>query len=68
MRTKTFDCVRMKDEIQEEIYRAIKGLPPEQQVASYQEAITADAELRDKFSRILPSPFPMRSGPVEQTS
>ncbi|MBI5244087.1 MAG: hypothetical protein HY922_10500 [Elusimicrobia bacterium] len=52
MRTKIFDCVRMKDKIQEEIYQDIKDLPPAEQIAYYQKAIQAFAQLSEKFARI----------------
>ncbi len=52
MRTKVFDCVQMKDRIQEEIYQAIKDLSPEEQIAYYRNAIREDAEFRDKVARI----------------
>ena len=62
MKTKVFDCVRMKDKIQEEIYEEIKGLSPEEQVAYYQKAIQEDPQLRDKFARIRASRFPIQPG------
>ena len=62
MKTKVFDCVQMKDKIQEEIYQAIKDLTPEEQVAYYQKAIQEDPQLRDKFARIRASHFPIQPG------
>jgi len=59
---KVFDCVRMKDKIQEEIYEEIKGFSPEDQIAYYQRGIMEDPEFRDKFSRIRLSRFPTQPG------
>ncbi len=57
-----FDCVGMNDKIQEEIYREIKDLTPEERVAYHQKAIQGDARLPDKFARIRPSRFPIQPG------
>jgi hypothetical protein len=57
MKTKVFDCVQMKDKIQEEIYEEMKHLSPEEQVAYYQKAIQEDPQFRDKFARIRASRF-----------
>jgi hypothetical protein len=64
MKTKVFDCVQMKNKIQEEIYEEIKDLTPEEQVAYYQKAIQEDPQFRDKFARIRASRFPTEQGPV----
>ena len=64
MKTKVFDCVQMKNKIQEEIYEEIKDLTPEEQVAYYQKAIQGDPQLRDKFARIRASRFPTHQGPA----
>ena len=62
MKTKAFDCVQMKDRIQEEIYEEIKDLSPEEQIAYYQRTIQADSQFREKFARIRASRFPSESG------
>jgi len=62
MKTKVFDCVQMKDKIQEEIYEEIKDLSPEEQIAYYHKAIQEDPQLRDKFARIRASRFPNQPG------
>lgn len=67
MKTKIFDCVRMKDEIQEEIYKTIKDLAPEEQVAYYQKGVSEDPQLSDKFSRIPASRFPIERRPAGWT-
>lgn len=58
MKTKVFDCVQMKDKIQEAIYEEIGRLSPEEQIAYYQKGIERDPELREKFARIRKSRFP----------
>lgn len=67
MKTKAFDCVQMKDKIQEEIYEEIKRLSPEEQVAYYQKAIQKDPQFRDKFARIPVSRFPIWPAPAGET-
>jgi len=62
MKTKVFDCVQMKNKIQEEIYEEIKDLTPEEQVVYYQKAIQEDPQFRDKFARIRASRFPTHQG------
>ncbi len=62
MKTKVFDCVEMKDKIQEEIYAEIRDLKPEEQVRYYQEAIERDCLLREKFARLRASRFPTQPG------
>jgi len=32
---KTFDCLEYKDRVQQEIYKEIRGLSPEEQIAYY---------------------------------
>jgi hypothetical protein len=68
MKTKVFDCVRMKDEIQEEIYKTIKDLAPEKQVAYYQKKVSEDRQLSDKFSRMPVSRFPIDRRPADGPS
>lgn len=63
MKTKVFDCVKMKDKIQEEIYREIKDLSREEQVVYYQNAIQQDPKLWEKFTSIPLSRFPIQPGP-----
>lgn len=62
MKTKVFDCVQMKDKIQEAIYEEIKGLSRAEQVAYYQNGIREDPQFRDKFARIRESRFPIQPG------
>lgn len=63
MKTKAFDCVRMKDKIQEEVYEEIRHLSVEGRVAYYQERIKAAPEFQDKFARIRMSRLPVTPGP-----
>lgn len=58
MKTKVFDCVEMKDKIQEEIYQEIRDLSPEEQATYYQRGIRKDPRFGDKFSRVRSSRFP----------
>lgn len=67
MKTKAFDCVQVKDKIQEKIYEEIKDLSPEEQIAYYQKGITEEPEFRDKFARIAASRFPVQPGPAGET-
>ena len=52
MKTKIFDCVKMKDSIQEDIYNDIKNLAPEKQIAYYQNAVKECPALKDKLAKI----------------
>ena len=52
MKTKIFDCVKMKDSIQKDIYKDIKNLAPEEQIAYYQNAVKEYPALKDKLAKI----------------
>lgn len=52
MKIKTFDCVRMKDNIQKGIYDEIKNLTPEEQASYFRNSVQSSVQLQEKISRI----------------
>ncbi|MCH8805775.1 MAG: hypothetical protein IH986_06780 [Planctomycetes bacterium] len=55
MKAKTIDCVKMKRDIQRGIYKEIKDLSVEEQLAWFHEAADGDSELARKFRRLRPT-------------
>jgi hypothetical protein len=56
MKTKTFDCVRMKHEIQQQILREFAELTPSEQRARTQRLIESDPVLARLWRRAQPHP------------
>ena len=48
---KAFDCLAFKDQVQAEIYEAIKDLPPDEVLAYFQRRV-AESRLADFWNRI----------------
>jgi len=56
MKTKTFDCIKMKEECQQAVLKKYGGLPPDERERQMEADILADPILGDFYRRVTTKP------------
>jgi len=67
MNPKPIDCVKMKNEIQQQIYEEIRTLTPDQQLTYFRDASRGSSPLAVKFRRLAPAIAPEQL-PTDETA